>query len=104
MEDAIALAKAIGTHDDLGAALTAYEEARQPVARKIVDAANTSAAWYDGFGAKMALAPLAFGFDYITRSGRVDLDRLRKLSPGFMAAYEASQARSGSAGEKGAAA
>ena len=104
MEDAIALAKAIGEHDDLRAALTAYEEARQPVARKIVDAANTSAAWYDGFGAKMALDPLAFGFDYITRSGRVDMDRLRKLSPGFMAAYEASRARSGSAGEKGAAA
>ena len=119
MEDAIALAKAvgekaigekaigekaIGEHDDLGAALSAYEEARQPVARKIVDAANTSAQWYDGFGAKMALDPLAFGFDYITRSGRVDMDRLRKLSPGFMAAYEASQARSGGAGQKGAAA
>ena len=104
MEDAIALAKAIGAHDDLGVALTAYEEARQPVARKIVDAANTSAEWYDGFGAKMALDPLAFGFDYITRSGRVDMDRLRRLSPGFMAAYEASQARPGGAGQKGAAA
>ena len=52
-------------------------------------AANTSAVWYDQFADKMALAPLDFTFDYITRSGRVDMDRLRALSPGFMAAYEA---------------
>ena len=89
MEDAIALARAVREGSDLDAALAAYEAARKPIARKIVDAANTSALWYDGFRAKMGLGPLDFGFDYITRSGRVDMERLRKLSPGFMAAYEA---------------
>lgn len=89
MEDAIALAKAIRSHDHLDAALAAFEAARKPIAKKIVEAANTSAQWYDRFGEKMALAPLDFAFDYIRRSGRVDLERLRQLSPGFMAAYEA---------------
>ena len=36
----------------------------------------------------MALAPLDFAMSYITRSGRVDLERLRKLSPRFVARYE----------------
>lgn len=92
MEDAIALARAITEHDVLHDALNAFETARLPTAAKIVTAANTSAVWYDQFADKMALAPLDFAFDYITRSGRVDMDRLRKLSPGFMAAYEASLA------------
>lgn len=89
MEDAIALARAIVGHDDLTDALQAYETERIPIAEKIVSAANTSAAWYDRFAAKMALAPMDFAFDYITRSGRVDMDRLRQLSPNFMRTYEA---------------
>lgn len=91
MEDAIALVKALQAGPDLPTALQAFQAARLPIARKIVDAANTSAAWYDRFPEKMALAPLDFAFDYITRSGRVDMDRLRKLSPGFMARYEAAR-------------
>lgn len=89
MEDAIALARALADHDDLADALQSYERERLPIAEKIVTAANSSAAWYDRFATRMTLAPLDFAFDYITRSGRVDLDRLRHLSPRFMAAYDA---------------
>ena len=93
MEDAIALVDALASHDDLGAALARFQEARRPVARKIVDAANTSALWYEDFARRMALAPLDFAYDYITRSGRVDLDRLRRMAPGFMARWEAREER-----------
>jgi len=89
MEDAIALARAIADNTTLEDALGAYEGERIPIAKKIVSAANTSATWYDQFARKMALAPLDFAFDYITRSGRIDMDRLRQLSPNFMTAYEA---------------
>lgn len=89
MEDAIALVRAIRDHDDLEKALASYQRDRQPIAKTIVDAANTSALWYEYFPEKIALAPIDFAFDYITRSGRVDVDRLRQLSPEFMAAYEA---------------
>jgi hypothetical protein len=37
----------------------------------------------------MQLAPLDLAMSYITRSGRVDLDRLAKLSPAFVARYRA---------------
>jgi 2-polyprenyl-6-methoxyphenol hydroxylase-like FAD-dependent oxidoreductase len=88
MEDAIALVKAIRKESVLTEALEAYQEARQPIAQKIVEAANTSAKWYETFSSKMEMLPLDLGFDYITRSGRVDLERLRSLSPNFMKAYE----------------
>lgn len=92
MEDAIALVHALAAHRDVDAALAAYQAERQPVAKKIVTAANTSATWYDSFAKKMALPPLDFAFDYITRSGRVDMDRLRRMAPEFMALYEADKA------------
>ena len=90
LEDAIALADALHEHPrDFPAALAAYEQARRPVADKLIAAADASAHWYERFGEHMALAPLDFAMSYITRSGRVDHARLRQLSPRFMAAYEA---------------
>ncbi|UIK14116.1 benzoate-CoA ligase family protein (plasmid) [Rhizobium leguminosarum] len=95
MEDAIALVSALSAHEDVDAALAAYQAERSPIARKIVNAANTSANWYDGFASKMRMEPLDFAFDYMTRSGRVDMDRLRKITPQFMARYDASKASEG---------
>ena len=92
MEDAIALVRCVRDHETLEAGLSAYDAERKPIARKIVDAANTSAAWYDRFATSMELEPLDFAFNYITRSGRVDMERLRTLAPGFAAQYEAYKA------------
>ena len=89
LEDAISLVQALETHPTVSDALTAYQAARQPIARKIVDAANTSATWYESFAEKMALKPVEFAFDYLTRSGRVDMERMRKMTPDFMARYDA---------------
>lgn len=89
LEDAIALVRALSSHDDVDVALAAYQAERQPVAKKIVDAANTSAVWYESFASKMSLPPVDFAFDYVTRSGRVDMDRLRRMAPEFAARYEA---------------
>jgi len=89
MEDAIALDKALSAHEgDLDAALIAYETARRPVLAKLVAGANGSATWYEQFAERMQLAPIDFAMSYVTRSGRVDLDRLRKLSPRFVQRFE----------------
>jgi 2-polyprenyl-6-methoxyphenol hydroxylase-like FAD-dependent oxidoreductase len=85
MEDAIALNRALAEHgDDVVSALPAFEAARRPILEKIVNGANTSAAWYENFGEHMSLAPAEFAMSYIMRSGRIDIERLRKLSPGFV--------------------
>jgi len=89
MEDAIALDRALAEHgDDIAAALPAFEAARRPIVEKLVTGANASAAWYERFTEHMELAPADFAMSYITRSGRVDLERLRKLSPRFVERYE----------------
>ena len=88
MEDASALDKALAAHGEASAALAAYERARRPILEKLVAGANGSAEWYQQFARHMRLAPVDFAMSYITRSGRVDLERLRKLSPKFVARYE----------------
>ena len=89
MEDAIALDKALAANPgDVPAAFAVYEAARRPILEKMVAGANGSADWYERFAEHMRLAPVDFAMSYITRSGRIDLERLRKLSPKFVARYE----------------
>jgi 2-polyprenyl-6-methoxyphenol hydroxylase-like FAD-dependent oxidoreductase len=88
LEDAIALDRALATHKDLSVALTAYEAARRPILEKLVAGANGSADWYQRFAAHMKLPAADFAMSYITRSGRIDIERLRKLSPKFVDWYE----------------
>jgi 2-polyprenyl-6-methoxyphenol hydroxylase-like FAD-dependent oxidoreductase len=88
-EDVIALAEALRTHGgDVPAALQAYEGARRPIVDKLVAAANRSAEWYEHFAEHMRLGPWQLAWSYIQRSGRVDIDRLRQVSPRFVAEYE----------------
>ncbi|MBI0538796.1 monooxygenase [Roseomonas sp. KE2513] len=88
-EDVIALAKAVGEHpNSVPDALAAYEAARRPILQKLTHAANTSAEWYEHFPEHMRLAPWEFAMSYISRSGRLDRERLRRMSPHFVQAYE----------------
>jgi 2-polyprenyl-6-methoxyphenol hydroxylase-like FAD-dependent oxidoreductase len=91
IEDAIALTKALEAEPDISAALARYQAGRQPIVKKLVTAARTSAKWYENFPEHMKLGLLDFAYSYITRSGRIDDSRLRGMSPLFMARYEASK-------------
>jgi 2-polyprenyl-6-methoxyphenol hydroxylase-like FAD-dependent oxidoreductase len=88
IEDAIALDKALAAHKGLHDALAAYEAARRPILQKLVAGADSSAEWYQRFAEHMKLPAADFAMSYITRSGRVDIERLRKLSPKFVDWYE----------------
>ncbi|MGB6352326.1 MAG: FAD-dependent monooxygenase [Pseudolabrys sp.] len=89
MEDAIALDKALAAHpDNIDTALSTYEAERRPILEKLVAGANGSAKWYEHFAQHMQLPPVDLAMSYITRSGRVDMDRLRNLSPRFVAHFE----------------
>jgi 2-polyprenyl-6-methoxyphenol hydroxylase-like FAD-dependent oxidoreductase len=91
IEDAIALVKALEAEPSIPAALDLYQAERQPIVRKLVTAARTSADWYERFPEHMRLDLMDFAHSYITRSGRIDDARLRAMSPAFMARYEASR-------------
>jgi len=89
IEDAIALARAIRTHPrDMPAALAAYQAQRKPILDKLVNAANASAHWYENFGQHMELPPYDFAMSYLSRTGRMDIERIRKIAPKFVAEWE----------------
>jgi 2-polyprenyl-6-methoxyphenol hydroxylase-like FAD-dependent oxidoreductase len=91
IEDAIALVKALEAEPDIPQALVRYQSERQPIVKKLVTAARTSADWYENFPDHMKLDLMDFAYSYITRSGRIDDARLRAMSPAFMARYQASK-------------
>jgi len=98
IEDAIALTKALESERAVSDALGRYQSERQPIVKKLVTAARTSADWYATFPEHMKLDLMDFAYSYITRSGRIDDARLRAMAPAFMARYEASRRRSASGG------
>jgi 2-polyprenyl-6-methoxyphenol hydroxylase-like FAD-dependent oxidoreductase len=83
LEDAIALVKAFDRESSVEKALSGFEAARRPIVEKLVAAADASGAWYDRFPEHMNLSPRDFAWSYIQRSGRIDPDRLAKISPKF---------------------
>ncbi|SCX35283.1 FAD-dependent monooxygenase [Agrobacterium rosae] len=94
LEDVLALVKSLETHpNDLRDALEHYQATRQPVVQKLVRAARESASWYADFPRHMHLTPMELAYSYITRSGRIDDERLRSMSPGFMTRYDAVRPR-----------
>ena len=93
-EDAIALDRAFGeTGADVPRALAAFERERRPIVEKIIAAANASSYWYERLAEKMTLLPWELAYDYMTRSGRMTDERLRELSPTFMARLEQERTR-----------
>jgi len=91
IEDASALTRALEAERGIPAALARYQSEHQPVVKKLVTAARTSAGWYEKIPEHMKLGLMDFAYSYITRSGRIDDARLRAMSPAFMARYEASR-------------
>ena len=89
LEDAIALFEAIETHDsDVAAALPAFEANRRPSSDALLDVARRSLYWYEHYSDILHLTPLDFAYNYMTRGGRVDHEKLKKRAPKFIAAYE----------------
>jgi len=90
LEDAIALARAFADADgDVAAALAAFERDRKPVVDALQAAAHSSRVWLEEAASRMRLSTLDLAYDLMTRSGRIDLDKLRRRDPAFAAAYEA---------------
>ena len=90
LEDVQALSQALCAHpDNVADALAAYETQRRPIVDKLAGAATRSATWYDNFPTHMQLPAWEFAMNYISRSGRIDHERLRAMSPQFVAGYEA---------------
>jgi anthraniloyl-CoA monooxygenase len=89
MEDALALAAALHEHDELTAALGAYEDERRPVVESTQRAAQASLEWFENLGQYTHQEPMRFAFNILTRSRRVTYDNLRLRDPEFVDAADA---------------
>jgi 2-polyprenyl-6-methoxyphenol hydroxylase-like FAD-dependent oxidoreductase len=90
MQDSIALFEAHrDCGDDVPKMLERFVELRRPGSDALQQAAIRSTEWYENLGPKLALDPISFAYDYLTRSGRVSHADVRKRDPKLAAAYEA---------------
>lgn len=89
MEDAISLANALDTHDDLQLAFQAYQDERKPQVTSLQRAAQVSLEWFEDtermFG---ALEPEQFTFSLLTRSLRITHENLKLRDPDFVAGID----------------
>jgi anthraniloyl-CoA monooxygenase len=85
LEDAIELARALAQARDLFAALRRFEQVRRPGVERYQQAALDSLRWFEEMGDYIHLDPLPFAVEAMTRSGRIDFDRLKKRDPDFVA-------------------
>jgi len=89
MQDSIALFDAYKTcGNDVPEMLEEFVRIRQSGSDSLQKAAIKSTEWYENLGPKLPLDPISFAYDYVTRSGRVDHDDVRKRDPELAAAYE----------------
>lgn len=92
-EDAVALAKAVNEgHGDFRKSLAEFERARRPAADGFQEAAMRSILWYETAETRQTLSPLEFAYSFMMRTGKVNHERLRRIDPDFLAAYEAEAA------------
>ena len=96
MEDAIALQESFAEASDVASALKRFEDIRRPVIEAYQAAAYESMVWFEQARNYMHLTPVELAFVLMTRSGKVDLESLRRRDPEFVKTYE--ESRNSSAG------
>ena len=94
LEDAIALARCFAEGGDVASSLAEFQRRRKPVIDAYQDAAFASLLMFENADEDMPLDPLPFAFKLMTRSKKIDYEKLRKRDPQFIAAYDAWRERS----------
>ena len=89
MEDAVALKECFDGNLSVPSSLLRFEEERKPVIEEYQAAAYESMLWFENARQYMHLTPIELAYVLMTRSGRVDLESLRRRDPEFVAGYEA---------------
>jgi anthraniloyl-CoA monooxygenase len=88
MEDAIALAREVGTDRPLAQALAAYQDERMTEALRLQNAARNSMEWFEHVGRYISLDPEQFTYSLLTRSQRVSHENLRLRDRTYLSGVE----------------
>jgi anthraniloyl-CoA monooxygenase len=96
MEDAIALADALGAEPDLAAAFGRYERERRPAVLRLQRYAHRSEEWWESFPLRRHLPAQQLALAFLTRNGNLDLGHIHAHDPGVS---EAAAEAFGAAGD-----
>jgi anthraniloyl-CoA monooxygenase len=88
MEDAIALARELGSGRPLPDAFQAYEKERMTEALRLQNAARNSMEWFENVKRYVHLEPEQFAYSLLTRSQRVSHENLRLRDVGYLEGVE----------------
>jgi len=88
LEDAIALAGCFRDSSDVRQALPFFQSIRKPVVDDLQAAAESSLVWLEQAEKSVHLEPIPLTYDLMTRSGKIDYDKLKKRDPEFIARYD----------------
>jgi anthraniloyl-CoA monooxygenase len=88
LEDAIALAGCFERQPAVEAALAEFEAVRRPIVEALQEAAHSSLLLFENAKDEMRLEPIPFAYKLMTRSDRINYEKLKKRDPHFIAAYD----------------
>ncbi len=88
LEDSIALAKCFEAGLGVEETLAEFQNVRKPIVDAYQDAAYSSLLLFENAKEDMHLDPLAFAYKLMTRSKKIDYEKLKKRDPEFIAAYD----------------
>jgi anthraniloyl-CoA monooxygenase len=89
LEDAIVLFECFAAQPNVETALAEFQRTRKPIVDDLQHAALESLLWLENVGDDLRLDPLPFAFKLMTRSKKIDHEKLSKRDPQFIAAYDA---------------
>jgi len=88
LEDAIEMARCLGSYATVRAALAAYQQARSIEVLKIQSAARNSMEWFENVQRYTAMEAPQFAYSMLTRSQRLSHENLRLRDPQYVAQFE----------------
>lgn len=88
LEDSIALAGCFKPGVDIRSALGEFQRVRKPVIDEYQEAAFSSLLMFENAAEDMHLDPIPFAYKLMTRSKKIDYDKLKRRDPEFIAAYD----------------
>jgi hypothetical protein len=78
----------------VSAVTSTYEQTRRPGKDRLIDASENSFNWYEDIAQKMACGDVyEFVHDFMTRTGRIDGERLAQQFPELLAAIQKHKAK-----------
>ena len=88
LEDSIALAKSFKGSHDVEVALDEFQKTRKPIVDEYQEAAYSSLLLFETAHELMQLQPIDLAYRLMTRSKKIDHDKLKQRDPEFIATYD----------------